>query len=154
MATLVLEPVGMAHSSYDQQFPYGHRARAARGHSGGAPVLGGWHTQPELAGAGLWSTPLDLVRLELEINRATDGASALLSPDLATVMLTPQVPDGSGLGTEIGDGRFGHTGQNTGYSCFSFAWPASGMAVAVMTDADDCRDTLFALNEMAQRHFR
>ena len=154
MATLVLEPLGMAQSSYDQRFPYEHRARSARGHSGGTPVFGGWHTQPEMAGAGLWSTPRDLVRLELEISRASDGTSALLSPDLATQMLTPQVPGGFGLGTEVGDGRFGHTGQNTGYSCFSFAWPASGTAVAVMTNADDCRETLSALIEMAQRHFR
>ena len=153
MATLVLEPVRMADSSYDQAFPYEHSERAARGHAGGTPVPGGWHTQPEMAGAGLWSTPLDLVRLELEIDRATDGASALLPADLATQMLTPQVRGGLGLGTELGDGRFGHTGQNTGYSCFSFVWPASSTAVAVMTNAEDCRDTLSALIEMAQHHF-
>ena len=154
MATLVLDPVGMADSSFDQHFPYEHPERAARGHGGGTPVVGGWHTQPEMAGAGLWSTPRDLVRLELEIGRAADGASALLSPDLATQMLTPQLPGGFGLGTEVGDGFFGHTGQNTGYRCFSFAWPASGTAVAVMTNADDCHDTLSAFVELAQRHFR
>ena len=153
MATLVLEPVGMADSSFDQNFPHDHRARAARGHCGGIPVVGGWHTQPEMAGAGLWSTPRDLVRLELEIARATDGASALLPQELAGQMLTPQGPGGYGIGTEVVDGRFGHTGQNTGYSCFAFAWPASGSAVAVMTDAEDCRDTLVALIELAQRHF-
>lgn len=153
MATLVLDPVGMADSSYDQRFPHEHRERAARGHSGGAAVPGGWHTQPELAGAGLWSTPADLVRLEREICRAAAGQSVLLPPDLAGQMLTPQVPGGFGLGTEFGDGRFGHTGQNTGYSCFSFAWPASGTAVAVQTNADDCQDTLLALVELAGRDF-
>jgi CubicO group peptidase (beta-lactamase class C family) len=153
MAALVLGPVGMAESSYDQRFPYEHRQRAARGHRGGIPVSGGWHTQPEMAGAGLWTTPADLVRLEREIGRAAIGGSALLPSDLAAQMLTPQVPGGYGLGTELGDGRFGHTGQNTGYSCFSFAWPASGTAVAVMTNAEDCRDTLVALIEWGQRHF-
>ena len=153
MATLVLEPVGMADSSYDQRFPYEHQERAARGHSGGTPVPGGWHTQPEMAGAGLWSTPADLVRLEREIGRAAAGESALLPPDLAAQMLTPQVPGGFGLGTELGDGCFGHTGQNTGYSCFSFAWPASGTAVAVMTNAEDCHDTLLSLTELAGRHY-
>ncbi|MFF5055213.1 serine hydrolase domain-containing protein [Micromonospora sp. NPDC000663] len=153
MAALVLEPVGMADSSFDQHFPNEHQERAARGHANGAAVPGGWHTQPEMAGAGLWSTPLDLVRLELEITRAHAGDSALLPPDLATQMLERQSPGGFGLGTEIGDGRFGHTGQNTGYSCFAFAWPASGTAVAAMTNAEDCRDTLFALIEIAQRHF-
>jgi len=153
MAALVLEPVGMADSSYNQRFPYGDQQRAARGHRGGIPIPGGWHTQPEQAGAGLWTTPADLVRLELEIHRATTGGSALLPPELATQMLTPQVPGGFGLGTELGDGCFGHTGQNTGYSCFSFAWPASGTAVAVMTNAEDCRDTLSALIELGRRRF-
>lgn len=77
----------------------------------------------------------------------------MLSQDLATQMLTPQVRGGFGLGTEVGDVRFGHTGQNTGYCCFSFAWPASGTSVAVMTGADDCRDTLFALLELAELDF-
>jgi CubicO group peptidase (beta-lactamase class C family) len=153
MAALVFGPVGMAGSSYDQRFPYEHRERAARGHRGGTPVSGGWHTQPEMAGAGMWTTPRDLVRLELEICRAAAGGSALLPRHLATQMVTPEVPGGYGLGTEVGDRRFGHTGQNTGYSCFSFAWPASGTAVAVMTNAEDCRDTLRALIEMGQRHF-
>ncbi|MGC4786312.1 serine hydrolase domain-containing protein [Micromonospora sp. DT178] len=153
MATLVLEPVGMAESSYDQHFPNRHRDRAARGHCGGTPVHGGWHTQPEMAGAGLWSTPADLVRLELEICRAAAGESALLPQDLAAQMLTPQVPGGFGLGTELGDGRFGHTGQNTGYRCFSFAWPVSGTAVAVMMNVEDCRDTMLALIELADRNY-
>ncbi|WP_067501244.1 serine hydrolase [Actinoplanes sp. TFC3] len=153
MADVVLKPVGMTNSSYDQRFPYEHRERVARGHCGGSPIPGGWRTQPEMAGAGLWSTPADLVRLEQEIGRAAAGTSPLLPADLATQMLTPQVPGGFGLGTEIGPGRYGHTGQNTGYSCFSFAWPASGTAVAVMMDAEDCKETLFAFLEMGQRHF-
>jgi CubicO group peptidase (beta-lactamase class C family) len=154
MAALVLEPVGMVDSSFDQAFPYDHRERAARGQSGGVPIPGGWHTQPELAGAGLWSTPADLVRLECEILRAAAGESALLAPELAAQMLTPQVPGGFGLGTELGEGCFGHTGQNTGYSCLSFAWPGSGTAVAVMTNAEDCGDTLRVLFELAGRRCR
>jgi hypothetical protein len=106
-----------------------------------------------MAGAGLWNTPACLVRLEAGIGRAVADGSALLTPELAGQMLTPQVPGGSGLGTELGDGYFGHTGQNTGYGCFSFAWQASGTAVAVMTDADDCRDTLVALIGLAGRHY-
>jgi CubicO group peptidase (beta-lactamase class C family) len=153
MATLVLEPVGMADSSYDQRFPHEHRERAARGHRAGVAVPGGWHEQPEAAAAGLWSTPADLVRLEREISRAVAGRSALLPPDLAEQMRTPQVPGGYGLGAESRAGRFGHTGQNTGYSCFTFAWPASGAAVAVMTNAEDCNDTLTALIELADRHY-
>jgi CubicO group peptidase (beta-lactamase class C family) len=151
MATLVLEPVGMVDSSYAQTYPDERRERAALGHSGAEAVPEGWHTQPERAGAGLWSTPADLVRLEQEIHRAARSESALLPPELAAQMLRPEVPGGFGLGTEVRDGCFGHTGQNTGFSCFSFLWPASGTAVAVMTNADDCRDTLLTLIELADR---
>ncbi|WP_436531676.1 serine hydrolase domain-containing protein [Actinoplanes sp. HUAS TT8] len=152
-AALVLDPVGMTTSSFNQHFPYGHEHRAARGRTGGVPVPGGWHTQPEMAGAGLWSTPADLVRLEREILRATVGESALLPADLAAQMVTPQVPGGFGLGTELGEGCFGHTGQNTGFSCFSFVWPASGTAVAVMMNTDDRLDLLRALVDLAARHY-
>lgn len=152
MTGLVLRPVGMTDSSYDQRFPYDHQHRAARGHRGGTPVPGGWHTQPETAAAGLWTTPADLVRLELEIGRAAAGESALLPPDLAAQMLRPEVPGGFGLGTELTDGGYGHSGQNFGYSCFSFGWPASGTAVAVMTNAEDCRDTLLAFIELGRHH--
>jgi hypothetical protein len=89
---------------------------------------------PEMAGAGLWTTSADLTRLELEIAAAALGESSLLSQELAAQMLTQQVPDGWGLGTEVRGGqlRFGHGGQNIGYTCFSYAWPAAGTAVAVI----------------------
>ena len=129
MHALVLEPVAMADSSFDQQFPHQRPQLVALGHHvAGTPVSGGWRTIPEMAGAGLWSTPTDLLRLDLEVARAATGKSQLLDQDLATHMLTPQLPDGAyGLGTEIDDStghrRFGHTGGNVGYNCFSFAWP-------------------------------
>ncbi|MEO3928843.1 hypothetical protein ABGB07_34045 [Micromonosporaceae bacterium B7E4] len=93
------------------------------------------------------------MRLEREIDRAATSESVLLPQDLTAQMLTPQVPGGFGLGTEFGNGCFGHSGQNTGYSCISFAWPASGTAVAVTTNAHDCRDALLALIEPAGRHY-
>ena len=83
-----------------------------------------------------------------------DGAARLTrrACPVSEVRVRWQGPGGCGLGADLGDGRFWHTGQNTGSSCFSFARPASGAPVAVMTDAEDCRDTLVALIEMAQRH--
>ena len=91
-----------------------------------------------------------------ENSNCTDTFQSLATGAVAAVhtyWTTPQVPGGYGLGTEVSDGRFGHTGQNTGYSCFSFAWRASSTAVVVMTSAEDCRDTLSALIEAAQRQY-
>ena len=102
LRTLVLEPLAMADSSFDQRFPHQRPDQVAHGHHGGGTrIPGGWRTQPELAAAGLWSTPTDLLRLDLEIARAVSGRSKLLDRDLATQMCTPQIPaDSYGLGTE------------------------------------------------------
>lgn len=156
MRTLVLDPVGMTDSCYDQQFPASRPGLVALGHStAGAAVPGGWQVLPEMAGAGLWTTPADLTRLELEIAAAAAGESSLLSQDLAGQMLTQQVPGGWGLGTEVraegGQLRFGHGGQNVGYTCFSYAWPAAGTAVAVMTNSDGGTELLLSVLASAQR---
>jgi CubicO group peptidase (beta-lactamase class C family) len=159
MHALVLEPVAMTDSSFDQQFPHQRPQLVALGHHvAGTPVLGGWRTIPELAGAGLWSTPTDLLRLDLEIARAASGKSQLLDQDLATQMLTPPLPDGTyGLGTETDDStghrRFGHTGGNVGYNCFSFAWPDAGAAVAVMANSEDAREVLASVLAAADRQY-
>ncbi|MET8150187.1 serine hydrolase domain-containing protein [Actinoplanes sp. NPDC049668] len=156
LRALVLDPVAMADSSFDQRFPHRRRSVAAGHHRCGTPVPGGWHTQPEMAGGGLWSTPADLLRLDLEIASAAAGESELLGRDLATQMLTPQLPGtGYGLGTELDDtpGRrkFGHSGENVGYTCFSYAWPDSGAAVAVMTNSDDTMPVQTAILAAAGR---
>jgi CubicO group peptidase (beta-lactamase class C family) len=159
MLMLVLDPVGMADSSFDQQFPRTRPELVALGHHGaGPPVNGGWRTIPEMAGAGLWTTPTDLARLELEITRAAAGGSPLLNQDLAEQMLTPQIPAGGyGLGTEVNASadyrRFGHSGGSVGYNCFSHAWPDAGAAVAVMTNSDDAREVLGSINAAAERQY-
>ncbi|MEU7905386.1 serine hydrolase domain-containing protein [Actinoplanes sp. NPDC049118] len=159
MQTLVLDPVSMVDSSFDQRFPHRRPRSVASGHHRvGTAVPGGWRTIPEMAGAGLWSTPTDLLRLELEIARAASGESELLGRDLATQMLTPQLPGGAyGLGTELDDSpgrrRFGHTGDNVGYSCFSFAWPDAGAAVAVMTNSEDTTEVRTSILTAAERRY-
>lgn len=159
LRSLVLEPVAMVDSSFDQQFPHQRSQLVARGHhGGGAGVPGGWREQPELAAAGLWSTPTDLLRLDLEIARAASGGSKLLGRDLATEMWTPQIPGGAyGLGTELVDRagcrRFGHTGQNVGYTCFSYVWPDSGTAVAAMTNSEDGWELLASIRAAADRRY-
>ncbi|MEV5208882.1 serine hydrolase domain-containing protein [Micromonospora sp. NPDC053740] len=159
LRTLVLEPLAMVDSSFDKQFPHQRPDQVAHGHHGGGTrIPGGWRTQPELAAAGLWSTPTDLLRLDLEIARAVAGGSKLLDRDLATQMCTPQIPGGSyGLGTELDDRaerrRFGHTGLNVGYTCFSYVWPDSGIGVAAMTNSEDGWELLVSIRAAADRRY-
>ena len=158
MRTLVFEPAGLADSSYRQDFPGQRPGQVALGHyPSGTPLDGGWQTMPELAGAGLWTTPGDLVRLDLEIARASAGKSVLLSQDSAGQMLTPQVPGGMGLGTELetidGQLSFGHGGSNVGYRCFTLAWPGLGTAISAMANSDNATEPLMSVRAAAQRYF-
>jgi CubicO group peptidase (beta-lactamase class C family) len=61
MRRTVLGPIGMAHSTYEQPLSAAATARAASGYrASGQPVAGRFHTYPEMAAAGLWTTPSDL----------------------------------------------------------------------------------------------
>jgi len=135
----VLRPAGMTHSSFAQPLDATLLADAAWPHDGaGKPVAGGPHTYPELAAAGLWSTPSDLLRYAIALrNSARGGAGALLGQSLATEMLTPG-KGGYGLGLEVhgapADRDFSHGGSNEGYESFLVAYTGSGDGVAVMTN--------------------
>jgi CubicO group peptidase (beta-lactamase class C family) len=149
MRELVLEPLGMADSDYAQPLPDELHARAATAHDEqGRPIAGRWHTYPELAAAGLWTTPTDLCRFTLAVQAAYVGADgALLSPEVAQEMLTPQIRASDrlgglnhvGLGVFLGAGgvRFGHSGGNHGFKCHLLADRESGFGATVMTNGDN-----------------
>lgn len=142
MAEQVLIPLGMRHSSYAQPLPVEWHAVAAHGHRGdGTMVPGRWHTYPEQAAAGLWTTPSDLLRWALGVDAARRGApGAILTQATAQQMLTVQA--GSfGLGpmlTDTGDSlRFSHGGANEGYRAEVVFFPATGQGAAIMTNSDN-----------------
>jgi CubicO group peptidase (beta-lactamase class C family) len=154
MQELVLGPAGMTHSTYEQPLPAARAGEAAHAHDArGAVVPGGWHVYPEMAPAGLWTTPSDLAVWALAITEARAGRSTnLLSQATVAQMLTP-VKDGIGLGPFVGDsGRsfhFGHGGANEGFHSELVMFPELGLGAAVMTNGDRgpllIRETLRAL---------
>jgi CubicO group peptidase (beta-lactamase class C family) len=57
----------------------------------GEPVKGGWQTYPEMAPAGLWSTPSDIARMAIEVQSEYVGKSnKILSQQMVREMLTHQ----------------------------------------------------------------
>ena len=139
MRRRVLDPVGMVRSTYEQPIPSERRDDVATGYRpDGTPVPGGWHTYPEQAAAGLWTTPSELALYAAEVQRAWRGDSArVLNGVLAREMLTPD-PDDWGLGPGISeDGeRFRHGGSNQGFRS-TFAAAIDGAdGVFVMTNSD------------------
>ena len=141
MRDLVLAPAGMTHSTYEQPIPQSLRSSAATPYLGsGEGVKGGPHTYPEMAPAGLWTTPSDLARLAIEVQNEYAGRSSkILSPGMMRQMLTPQ-KGGSGLGFGVGNNgsklRFGHGGANEGFRCNLQAYAESGQGFAIMTNSD------------------
>ena len=106
----------------------------------GDPVKGGPHTYPEMAPAGLWTTPSDLARLAIEVQSEYAGKSSkILDQAMARQMLTHQIGTwGLGFGLETAGGKphFGHGGANEGYRCDLEAYMDSGQGVAIMTNSD------------------
>jgi CubicO group peptidase (beta-lactamase class C family) len=100
---IVLAPIGMTRSTYEQPLPEELRPGAATPYNAdGASVAGGFHTYPEMAAAGLWTTPTDLARFAIEIQRSLRGdANHVLSAEMTKHML--MAGQGNyGLGPEIG----------------------------------------------------
>ena len=141
MQELVLGPAGMSNSTFEQPLPAARASDASRAHDAkGKMVPGGWHVYPEMAPAGLWTTPTDLTNWALAITAARAGKSTtLLSQPMVAQMLTP-VKDGIGLGPFVGGtGRnfhFGHGGANEGFHSHLVIYPELGVGAAVMTNGD------------------
>jgi CubicO group peptidase (beta-lactamase class C family) len=141
MQETVLNKAGMRNSTYRQPLPEDLAPLAAAGHSTkGEEIRGKWHTYPEMAAAGLWTTPSDLARFAIELQKARAGrSSSLISKEMATQMLTVQIGDwGLGLAVE-GTGketRFSHDGANEGFRCVMLAYEQTGQGVAIMTNSE------------------
>lgn len=158
MQTRVLGPAGMRESTYEQPLPASWAPKAARAYlADGTAVQGGWHTYPEMAAAGLWTTPTDLVRWALSLQDAEDGRSArLMTQASARTMLTPGLGDW-GIGIEVkgeGDGRrFAHSGGNWGFRSYLVGWTTQGRAIAVMVNGDDGWPLVLAVTQAIARHY-
>jgi CubicO group peptidase (beta-lactamase class C family) len=139
---LVLVPLGMSHSTYVQPIPAALRDKAATAYGpSGEPVAGRFHTYPEQAAAGLWTTPEDLARFAIAVQQMAAGTSTrpIMSRELANEMLKP-VLENYGLGLQItGTGRetrFGHGGSNEGFRCMLTAFKDVASGVVVMVNSE------------------
>ena len=142
LARSVLSPTGMIDSTFEQPLPPMRDKNAARAHSRRGEGMGPkWHVYPELAAAGLWTTPSDLARFTIDVQRAVWGDhDRVLSPAMAQLMVTPVGAGDFGLGftvTKRGQGwYFGHGGSNWGFRAQLIAHKLKGYGVVIMTNGD------------------
>ena len=150
---LVFAPLGMTHSSFAILPSAAARARFAVPHDRDLSILPDL-VYPESAPAGLWSTPSDLARLLVEVQRGLAGRSTVISRRVARQMTTPvaamEVPGAStGLGTFIekhGDATyFGHDGLNDGFLAMARATVGGGDGAVVMCNGMNGAQLIFEI---------
>lgn len=138
---LVLSKLGMNDSDFSQPLRQDWEGIAASGHdANGQPIAGRWRTFPEMAAAGLWTTPSDLALFAIEVQQSWLGKSKrVLSSNMTRQMLTKQLHD-YGLGVWLGGqgttASFGHPGANEGFTCILTGFLEKGQGAIVMTNGD------------------
>jgi hypothetical protein len=139
---LVLAPLAMTSSTYEQPLPGDWAPRAATAHDRlGKRIAGRWHIYPEMAAAGLWTTPSDVARYVIEVQLAHENKShKVLSHKMVEKMLTPQGGGPVGLGPFLeqtaGSRRFEHGGSDAGFICKFVGYLDRGQGAMVMTNSD------------------
>src|SRR5918999_5166650 len=116
----VLKPLKMTNSTYSQPLPANWRPKAATGYRrDGKEVEGKIHVYPEMAAAGLWTTPTDLAKFAIEMQLSLAGRSNKVLSKVSTDLMTTAFMESTGLGFFIhkyGSALyFGHDGADEGF---------------------------------------
>lgn len=137
MDRAVLSPLGMTHSTFEAPLPARDLSSAATAYQedGATPIPPSQFYEPNLAAGGLWTTPTDLVRFLIELQREYTGAShRVLDQRMARLMLTRGLGNW-GLGIEVGGSpqNFYFTHEGSAYFQNLMAMYASGDGAVIMT---------------------
>jgi len=149
----------MTQSTFEQPLSPERDRNAARAHDGEGKAMGDkWHVYPELAAAGLWTTPTDLARFAIEVQKSLRGeANHVLSQTMIKEMVSPVGVGDFAVGfslTKAGQGwYFGHGGGNWGFCCLLHAHKVKGYGFAVMTNAQNGGILLGELKERIERAY-
>ena len=143
VADRVLTPLDMTVSTFAQPLPEPASTSAASAHDGdGQPLSVPWFVYPELAAAGLWTTPADLARFAIGLQEAYAGEpGGVVSRGLAREIVEGPDHAPANLGFfAAGDGPSTwvfHDGGNVGFRSTFVVDLAGDQGVVVMTNGDD-----------------
>ncbi|MBK9274565.1 MAG: class A beta-lactamase-related serine hydrolase [Flavobacteriales bacterium] len=142
MHELVLKPLGMTRSTYEQPIPSTMVHNAASGYvPNGSMAVGKWHVYPEISPDGLWTTATDLARFVIDMQRtlATDSGK-VLTRATAEQMVEPFVEPHGGVGFSLinkrGERYFEHGGWNEGFCGEIIGHASSGKGVVILINAN------------------
>ncbi|EMC95735.1 hypothetical protein BAUCODRAFT_501946 [Baudoinia panamericana UAMH 10762] len=126
MQNVVLGPLEMTRSRYsDTVLPPGEKNHAMAHYTAYVEANAPYHIFRELAAAGLWTTPSDLLRAVEAVQMSLHAPNGFLKQSTAKEMLTKVTSANTERALALGwasDGSgFGHTGSNEpGYMCYAF----------------------------------
>ncbi|HUU98079.1 MAG TPA: serine hydrolase domain-containing protein [Phycisphaerae bacterium] len=140
MGELVLDPLKMGHSTFEQPPDPALRALLAAEHDfDGTPLPNGPLRYPQAAAGGLWSTPSDLATFAIALMNAKRGESNAVLPSAMVSEMMQPVMFGVGLGVQVrSEGstmHFLHVGGSVGSCCILVAYPETGKGAVVMTNS-------------------
>ncbi|MDR3647241.1 MAG: serine hydrolase [Candidatus Babeliales bacterium] len=141
----ILVPFGMTSSTFNQILSKEYSERAAWGHNEtGKQVCGKWHIHPEMAPAGLWTTPTDLAQFLITILNILHGKqNGLINQELVKEAIKQQIvldneTNKVGLGFFLSGSEqnisFGHGGCNEGFLSNMKVYPEIGKGWVIMTN--------------------
>ena len=149
----IFKPLSMNNSTFYQPVPEKFKPKTSWGYSAASWYKGTPYVYPQLAAAGLYSTPTDLAKFVIEMQKAYRGEGKLLNQNLAKLMTTSQVNVSEGAYKEqVGIGSFllqrtdnkedkgiyfEFTGVNAGFTAYLIGNLTEGYGAVIMLNTGD-----------------
>ena len=159
MEELVLKPLEMNNSTFLQPLPESMDTVAARAHDASGNALDAkWRIYPEQSAAGLWTTPSDLAKFVIEVQKSLwNKSNKVLSVENTQQMVNPVGVGEYGFGLRVlkeGQGwYFEHGGGNWGFRCQIFSNKIKGYGFAIMTNSSQGSEIMNAFKYRIERHY-
>lgn len=150
---LLFDKLGMKHSTFEQPVPSKFTTQSSWAYSAASWFKGMPYVYPQQAAAGLYTTPTDLAKFFIDVQKSYLGKGKILSQATAKKMLTAQqnVSDGAykeqiGIGpfliqrtdnTDPNGLYFEFTGVNAGFLAYGIASVNNGNGVIIMLNSGD-----------------
>lgn len=142
MHELVLRPLGMSRSTYEQPLPESIAHNAASGYvPDGSMTVGKWHIYPEISPDGLWTTATDLAHFVIDLQRTIAADSGkVLRRSTALQMVEPYMDPSTAVGLMLdnkgGERYFEHGGWNEGFCGQIYGHVKNGKGAVVLINAN------------------
>lgn len=151
---LIFDKLEMSNSTFGQPLPHKFEKQVSWAYSSASWFKGMPYVYPQQAAAGLYSTPIDLAKFFIDVQKSFLGKGQVLGEEITKAMLTPQKEVSFGAYREqIGIGPFliqrsdnkddsegiyfEFTGVNAGFLAYGIGSLTGGNGVIIMLNSGD-----------------